>query len=137
MTAQETIAASWRRDSGKFHLVVDGDVEAVCGRPISAESRTTPYQSHNCYQCERKASEEQLAAAEVARKAILEKIEEGYERILAANRAGRFSIHRCKKCGRQHRSPSTLDRGVAYCIEQGHQADLEQIEVQGPAWEAA
>lgn len=128
--------ASWRRWTGKHHLVQDGATETVCGRPVPEDSTTTQYPSHHCYRCEAKAPDDLLDAAEAARKAIADQIDGHHEKVLDANRKGRFVVYRCRLCGSQHAGQGR-GPGQAYCMNPSghHVAQLEQIDVQGPAWE--
>lgn len=119
---------------GKHHIQRPGDDQTVCGREIPADEplRGAVYSCATCARC--RADEDAYEAAEAYRKACWDYLQGLREDKLSANRAGRFTVLRCKLCGAQHRTEGDGRGAVAYCMDANHPADLEEVEAVGPAW---
>lgn len=119
---------------GKWHIQRTGKPqESVCGREFPAEVRWTLHHPVCCSRCE--ADTEAYEAAEQYRKAVAAIARAKREEHLEHVRGGHFQVYRCRKCGTQHSVPR-YGQGVPFCLSEGHEADLEEVEAIGPAWVA-
>jgi hypothetical protein len=121
----------WGRST--WHVQPDDSGTTVCGRAVPDDARTTIYNPVACRRCKAKAPE-LVEAAEAERKGRYEIVHGLRAEALDANRAGKFVVHRCRLCGRQHSQPNPGVPGVPYCWDENHVADLEIIWATGPAW---
>lgn len=119
----------------KWHIQRDSDPQTVCGRAVPEDARTTTFSPVGCERCKKDAAA--LAAAEETRKASLAIRKRALEVRLEAQRAGQFVVYRCRKCGLQHHPRRGNDHGLPFCFDSNdmHEADLEAVFAQGPAWE--
>lgn len=122
----------WGR--GKFHVQRDDEDVTVCGRDVPDDARTTIYSPVLCDRCRKDVGA--VTAAEAERKARFDRKDAAGERILEKNRAGQFIVVRCRKCGMQHVGGG-IGQGTPFCMRAHHEADLEVVEVTGPAWNRA
>lgn len=118
---------------GKFHLMADGATSTVCGREVPKDARTALYSVSGCARCI-KAAPDLEELAERSRKALFALYQEGRSDSLERNRRGEFTVYRCRKCGRQHRGHDRNRPGVPFCLDEGHEADLEAITARGEQW---
>lgn len=100
------------------------DNVALCGRSLVGAPNAS-IGVKTCQRCQKKYDQRQESKAKWN-----DRLDAARER-REANRAGRFVIYRCRTCGLQHNPPT---HGVAFCLVDHHEADLEVVEVSGPAF---
>jgi hypothetical protein len=126
--------ARWVRGTGKFHLRADGSTDTVCGREVPENPQIAVYNIVGCAVCKRKAPELAEAAELQRKRDYEERVAAPLNERLAAYRAGRFAVLRCRLCGEQHARSGDGRGAVAFCRLARHVADLEVVEAIGPAW---
>ena len=115
---------------GKFHIDTGGTT--VCGKPVTYPTRTTIHTPAVCARCAKDTAA--YERAEAFRKTAWADVNDRVTAQRDAERAGRFTVYRCRLCGTQHHTRPGEQRGVPFCMTAFHEADLEEIVVQGPPW---
>lgn len=112
---------------GKSHVLARHGRATLCGKRTDAPPPT--YLNDEAPLCARCGK--RYAAECEQRERHAERFEAAQEK-LRENRRGRFAVYRCTLCGTQHQAPG---RGVPFCFAAGHVAEIEVLEVQGPAFD--